>query len=215
MPSTTSDVFTQKENKIMALRGRDKEYEDFNAIIDGAFNIDKNRHQRIRSRITIKDYDVTGWDIEEDVAKKEEIKKQTPEWLLSKVKPPKTREYLAIKQKTSIKSLINHVQEIIESLQNDNSRRMSLAILKNEIYVIYKTFLEDGRNEHFLSIVNLLEDLILRKEIDKNILKECILFLKRLMNKETVEYSDYQVILKRFMEKGVDIVSIEESADEK
>ncbi len=215
MPSTTSDVFTQKENKTMALRGRDKEYEDFNAIIDGAFNIDKNRQQRIRSRITIKDYDLTGWDIEEDVAKKEEIKKQTPEWLLSKVRPPKTREYLAIKQKTSIKSLINHVQEIIESLQNENSRRMSLAILKNEIYVIYKTFLEDGRNEHFLSIVNLLEDLILRKEIDKNILKECILFLKRLMNKETVEYSDYQVILKRFMEKGVDIVSIEESADEK
>jgi hypothetical protein len=205
MLSVTSNVFEPKDNLM----------KDFNIIVNGAFVIDKYRERQIRSRIAIKDYDVTDWDIEEDVAKKEEIKKQPPEWLLSKVRPPKTREYLAIKQKTSIKSLINHVQEIIESLQNENSRRMSLAILKNEIYVIYKTFLEDGRNEHFLSIVNLLEDLILRKEIDKNILKECILFLKRLMNKETVEYSDYRVILKRFMEKGVDIVSIEESADEK
>ena len=205
MLSVTSNVFEPKDNLM----------KDFNIIVNGAFVIDKYRERQIRSRIAIKDYDVTGWDIEEDVAKKEEIKKQPPEWLLSKVRTPKTREYLAIKQKTSIKSLINHVQEIIESLQNENSRRMSLAILKNEIYVIYKTFLEDGRNEHFLSIVNLLEDLILRKEIDKNILKECILFLKRLMNKETVEYSDYRVILKRFMEKGVDIVSIEESADEK
>lgn len=218
MPSVTSTILEPGKSRITALMGLSQGNEDYAAILEGTFNTDEYRQEQFRDRITIKDYAITGLLSEKDIAKKEEIersyKKEPPEWLLNKVSPPYTSEYIAIKRKEYISNVIEQIQNIKSTLGDNTSLQMYLAIMKNEINTIYKTFLETCQDEHFLSIISLLEDIFNNNKLDKKILKECNSLLKSIKDKDVIEYGDYEMTVRKFFEMGVDMISIKEIPNE-
>lgn len=211
--STSIIAFRQEQNS-SALRA--KNWQDnggFDRIMEEVFSIDEKRHQKIKQRIGFKGLG-TVRKISKDEEMEEQSTKKISSRILKKVSLPYSSEYIAIKRKSFITNMIEQINNMDKTLQDKVSLQITIGLFKNEINNIYKTFLQTGQDEHFLSLVNLLEDIICRNELDKKILKECKTSLKNIENKDIIEYSDYEKIVRRFFEIGVDVINLQEIHDE-
>jgi len=222
MPGITSATAEENKSKLKTLMGFSQDGEGYSAVIEGTFGVNEIRqeqHTKIRNRLAIKDYGITTTLDEEDTAILEKerkfYKKEYPEWLLTKIVTPYSDEYIRIIRKKHISTMLEEIDKIKESLGDPTLCKMFTAIFFNEITDVYKTFLETKQDEHFLTVINLIEDILKRNEINKQILKECHSLLKDIRNKDDIEFNDYENAVGRFFEIGIDMVSIEEKPDEK
>jgi len=189
-------------------------------ILRDILDSDKDTRERFKKRINIKDYNITGKIFTDEELKKlrEELKRQEViEWISAKIPQQYTETYITIRRKNYIANMVNEIENMSQALKdkNSNSLDMYLTVFTNEINTIYKNFIQTGQDEVFLSIVNLFEDILCNKKlIDKNILKESSHLLKGIKDKDEIAYRDYEAILGRFFDKGIDVVNIKTDDNE-
>lgn len=207
---TTIDI----QSNVYSSMGNVQIEEQAEDIIKSTLVIEEEKEQKIRKRISIKDYNITGY-APKDVKEFIEESKRTKiiEWLSSKVSVPYSDTYIAIKRNSYITNMIEQLQEVDQAFKNKDTTasEMFLVLFNNEINTIYKNFIQTGQEENFLSIVNLLEDILCNKKIiDKTTLKESISLLKNVKTKSLIEYTDYENALKRFFDRGINLVNFQE-----
>lgn len=191
---------------------------DVNKNIAGFKGIEpayEERLEKFRKRLSFKGFELTGVETKKKEETQEHPSKQLLDIIGHEVQPLYSNEYIKIKRKSFILNLIEQVNEIITFYNDTTALQMSLEIAKNEIHRIYKTFLQTGQDENFLAIVNLVEDSLFKNEFDKKTLSDINLLFKQLLKKDVIEYSDYELAVKRFFNKGLDIIGIKEEHSEK
>jgi len=218
MSARTSSAMEDGISPIKTLMGIASGNEDFNAVVEGVFHIDEYRQERFRNRLNIKDRGVTGRFYQTDVATEgtEELPatKEFPKWLSDKIGPFYTNEYITIRRKEHISNLLRYIQVMELGFGDKTSMSMYAKLFFNEVSTIYKSFLETRQDEHFLSIVNLLEEALSHDALSKKILKEADGILKAIKDTDHVEYRDYEQAVSRFFNIGADIISIKETPNE-
>lgn len=218
MPVRTSNATEEGTGRIAALMGIASGNEVFDAVVEGTFHIDEGKQERFRNRLNIKDRGITRRFHQSDVATEENeelfVTKELPKWLSDRIGPFYTNEYITIRRKEHILHLLECVQNMELDCENKTSLLMYSKLFFNEISIIYKSFLETRQDEHFLSIVNLLEETLMHNELSKKILKETAGVLKAIKDSDHIEYSNYEQAVSRFFNIGADIISIEETPDD-
>jgi hypothetical protein len=167
------------------------------------------RQEKFRERLSFRHIDMTGLEIKKE---KEETQAHPAKRLLEKigyrVKPLYSNEYIKIKRRSFIVNLLESVNEIKTFYDDMTAKQMSLDITKSEIHRIYKTFLQTGQDENFLSIVGLIEESLFKNEFNKKTLSDINLILKQLLKKDVIEYSDYEMVVNKFIDSGLNIIGI-------
>lgn len=221
MSSITTVLNREDIQNVSALMGIPQDYDNYNALIEGSFLVDKNRNKNFSDRIKIKDdRQITRAIFETETTSEEELdslvlQKTINSWLLTKEIPSHTNEYIALKRKEHILTLLTYIEKMRTNLDDFPSLSMYFKLFLNEISVVYKNFLKTRQDENFLSILNLLEEIFHNNQINKKLIKAVVTILKSIKDLDTIDYSYYENAVRRLFNLGIDFISIKEIANEK
>jgi hypothetical protein len=208
------------QNRVSSAIVESQKFDIGEEILKDILNTEKETQERFKKRINIKDYNVTGKEFTDEELKKlrDELKHQEViEWISAKIPQQYTETYIVIRRKSYIANMVQEIENMSQALKDkdQSSLDMYLSVFTNEINTIYKNFIHTGQDEVFLTIVNLFEDILCNKKLmDKSVLKESSHLLKGIKDKDGIEYSDYEAMLGRFFDKGIDVINIKTDNDE-
>ncbi len=217
MPTATTIIDREDKQKIGILMGLPQDDYDYDALVQGTFLNDENRNNKFRDRINFKDSQITRTYSEIYQTNLEELNSDSQQktmknaFLLEKDIPHYTEEYIILKRKEHILTLLNYVEEIGATLADLPSSSMYIKLFYNEISVIYKNFIKLHQEENFLSIINLLEKVFKNNQIDKKLIRIYFHILKSIKDIDSISYNYYENAVKKCFELGIDFIGIKET----
>lgn len=188
-------------------------YDAYEGLVFDEFIEDKERIENFEKRITFKDDQITGLDTEPKSDKELAVRADEEKWnqlMESKEIVIYTWEYITLKRKKYILTLIEYLKELDSNFSDESSFDMYFKLFTNEIYNIYEEFIKIKKDEHFLSIINLVEEMFHNNEMNKKLIKSAIDLLKLLKGIDDIDYSIYELSLKKLFDHGINTISIEE-----